>query len=366
MNPTVTSCKQCILDTSDDPSITFDKNGICSYCTEYKEKERVNVLTEEKGRKMLQQKVEEIKKRGKGKKYDSIIGLSGGVDSSYLALLASRSGLRPLAVHFDNGWNSELAVKNIEQIVKKLNYELYTYVVDWESFKDLQLSYLKAGVVDIEVLTDHAISTVLYKLASQNNIKYILNGANVVTEGILPSNWVYNKGDHVNIKHIHSLYGSIPIRNYPLHNKLLKKYHKKILGIESVYLLNYIPYIKKEVKEILKKELNWIDYGGKHYESVFTRFYQGYILPVKFGIHKRKAHLSTLICSKQITRAEALKELQINDYSPEMAGQDKEYVIKKLGLTEKEFDDIMSSPVKKHTDYKTEQSIFNILLSKKK
>jgi N-acetyl sugar amidotransferase len=348
-------CTKTVMDNIADPNITFDENGVCNYVYEYFQKAKKHVKSGEEGAQFYAKKIAEIKASGKGKDYDCILGLSGGVDSSYLAYLAKKEGLRPLIVHFDNGWNSELAVKNIENIVSILGFDLFTYVINWEEFRDLQRSYLKASVVDIEAITDHAIVATLYKLAAKHKINYSLSGFNIVTEGILPKAWVYNKLDAVNIKSIHKTFGVVPLKTFPFFNAFKKRYYSLALKIESVPLLNYVDYNKTKVKELLKKELNWKDYGGKHYESVWTRFYQGYILPEKFKIDKRKAHLSTLICSGQITKQEALEELETPIYDNELQLIDREFVLKKLGFTENEFEQILNLPIKKHTDFEVEQ-----------
>lgn len=351
-------CSNCILDTNDDPNITFDEKGICNHCHYYHKQRELFIREGDIGLNLLNSTVNTIKEYGKNRKYDCLIGVSGGVDSSYVAYIAHKYGLRALCVHFDNGWNSELAVQNIENIVNKLGFDLYTYVIDWNEFRDLQLAYLRASVVDIEVLTDHAIYGTLFKIAKENDIKYVLGGLNVQTEGILPYHWTYNKKDYINIKAIHKLYGENELKTFPFLDKKMKKFIKNS-GVEFVNYLNWIPFNKDEVKSLLQSELAWRDYGGKHYESLWTKFYQGYILPVKFKIDKRKAHLSTLICSGQITREEALIELKQPSYNPLELKQDKEYVLKKLGLTENEFETIMNTPVRDHREFDTEGSFFN-------
>jgi N-acetyl sugar amidotransferase len=285
------------------------------------------------------------------------MGLSGGLDSTYMALQAKKLGLRPLVVHFDNGWNSECAANNIENILNKLDFNLYTLVVNWDEFKDLQLSYLKASVIDIEAITDHAISATLYKLAVKHGIKYILSGENIATEAVIPSHWVHRKSDHINIKAIHKKFGKIPLKTFPLMGFREKRGIRKS-GIQTVRLLNLMPYEKKEAKRAVTRELGWKDYGGKHYESVFTRFYQGYILPVKFGIDKRKAHLSNLICSGQLTREEALSEMAKPPYDTELLKIDKDFVLKKLGLSHEEFENIMRLPVRSHKDFPYEGPLY--------
>lgn len=336
-------CKKCVLDTTAE-FITFDAEGVCDSCRVYEQiaKKYINIDPATK-KKELDFIVGKIKRTGAGKKYDCILGLSGGVDSSYLAYFSKQLGLRPLVVHFDNGWNSELAVHNIENIVSKLNYDLNTYVINWEEFKALQIAYLKASVVDTEVPTDYLIFAVLNKLAAQHNIKYILSGYNYATEFGMPKGWnIANKFDTVNLTNIYKKYGTIKLKDFPKFGLYQRFYYEQILGIETVALLNLIDYNKKEVKSIIKNELNWRDYGGKHHESIFTRFYQDYILPKKFNIDKRRTHWSALICSGQATREEALQELQKEPYSIEQQKADRAYVIKKLDLTETEFEKIMN------------------------
>lgn len=351
-------CSISVMDTIADPNISFDENGVSNYFKEYKEAESKYVFKGAAGETEVQKIVSAIKESGKGKKYDCITGVSGGVDSTYLALTAKKLGLRPLIVHFDNGWNSELAVKNIENIIGKLGFDLYTLVVDWEEFKDIQLSYLKASVVDIEAITDHAILGTLYKLAAENGIKYILSGSNIVTEQVLPSNWIWNKGDSKNIKAIHAKYGKVPLKSYPFFSSRDFLYFKKVKGIESISLLNYMPYNKAEVKKTIIQELEWRDYGGKHYESVFTRFYQGYILPVKFGIDKRKAHLSTLIFSGQITKDQALEELQQPIYEATQLQSDLDFVMKKFNLSASAFDEMIALKRHEHREFDYEKGTF--------
>jgi N-acetyl sugar amidotransferase len=345
------------MDNIADPTIQFDDEGVSNYWHDYQNVHLKKIKQGEEGKKQLQIKVEEIKKAGKGAKYDCIIGLSGGVDSTYIAYLVKQYGLRPLAIHFDNGWNSNIAVQNIHKIVNYLQCDLYTLVVDWEEFKDLQLAYLKASVIDIEVLTDHAIVGTLFRQAAKHNIKHVLSGNNIATESILPSPWVFNKLDAENIKAIHKQFGALPMKTYPLFTFLDKKYYfnfKKLLFVEP---LNYGTYVKEEVKRIISEEIGWEDYGGKHFESVFTRFYQAYILPVKFKVDKRKAHLSNLICSGQLSREEALQELEKPIYDTELEKKDKTFVIKKFGLTEAEFDRMMQMPEVPHEKYATEGPI---------
>lgn len=347
-------CAITVMDTIADPDIRFDDKGICNYYYEYKAAEKQDVFTGDNGKKKLENLVKKVKQDGNGKAYDCLIGLSGGVDSTYVAYLVKELGLRPLAVHLDNGWNSELAVKNVENIVTKLGIDLYTLVVNWEEFKDIQLSYLRASVVDIEVVSDHAIFATMYKLAKEKKIGYIISGTNVVTEFIMPPSWLYKKMDFTNLKSIHDSYGSKKLKTYPTFDFKKYVYYSAVLKLTPISILNYVPYNKQKVKEVITRELNWRDYGGKHYESVFTKFYQAYILPRKFHIDKRKAHLSTLICSGQMSKEEALNELKKPLYNAVELAEDMEYVLKKFGLSVQEFENIMELPVRKHEEFKTD------------
>ena len=353
-DPGYRQCTVTVMDNIADADISFDENGICNYYVEYIKAEEEYVFKGIAGEEKLHHLANQIKKDGKGKAYDCLIGLSGGVDSTYVAYLVKQLGLRPLAVHLDNGWNSELAVMNIENVINKLNIDLFTLVINWEEFRDIQLSYLRASVVDIEVVSDHAIFATLYKLARDKDIHYIINGTNVVTEHIMPPGWLYKKMDFANLKDIHNQFGKVKLKTYPYMDFKKYVYYSAVLRLSPVSILNYVPYDKKAIKELITKELEWRDYGGKHYESVFTKFYQAHILPEKFRIDKRKPHLSTLICSGQMTKQEAQLELQQPLYGDQELSRDKEYVLKKLGLSEAEFLSIMKAPPRVHEEFKTD------------
>ncbi|MFX1492343.1 MAG: N-acetyl sugar amidotransferase [Promethearchaeota archaeon] len=354
-------CTRCVMDTTD-PLITFDEAGICNHCTNYLKLLDRYILPEPERTIELQRIISEIQRKGKGKEYDSILGVSGGVDSTYMAYKAKELGLRSLAVHLDNGWDSKLAVTNIERVLKRLDIPLYTHVIDWEEFKDLQHAYFKASVVDIEAITDHAIYATIYDVAVKHKVKYIVDGFNLITEGILPRSWIWNKNDLVNLKDIHRRFGTKPLKTFPMLGFPRYAYLRKIRGYRSFALLNYIDYNREKAKQFLMKELGWEDYGGKHLESLFTKFYQSYILPRKFNIDKRKAHLSALILSGQTTRDAALKELEKPPYDEQELKRDKEYVLKKLSFTEDEFESLMALPVKRHDEYKTDRRLRNFLL----
>ena len=361
MNGNYKECKKCVMDTSD-KNIIFNKDGICNHCLEAEGILESIKIAEEESNKMLKEITNKIRKDAKNNEYDSIIGLSGGVDSSYVAYIAKKYGLNPLAVHFDNGWNSEIAVSNIKNIVDICKFDLETYVINWKEFRDLQRSFLKAGVVDIEMLTDHAISAAIFKIAKKHNVKYILTGSNKATEHGMPKSWVHRKQDFKNIKSIHKKFGEVPLKTYP-HTSTLEFYAIKFfgLGLTNVDFLNKLIYKKNDVIKVLEKELKWKNYGGKHYESIFTKFYQAYILPNKFNMDKRRVHLSALIRNQEISREEAIIELQKLIYKEEELKIDKEYVLKKLGFTNKEFDTIMTDKPCEHLDYGSDENYVKYL-----
>lgn len=343
-------CTRCIMDTTD-TGIVFDENGVCSNCRNYERAIALYGVPAEEQENALKRLVDEIKKAGKQKEYDCVIGVSGGVDSTYVAYMVKKLGLRPLAVHMDNGWNSELAVSNIEKVLNKLDIDLLTRVLDWEEFKDLQVSFLKASVVDPEIPTDHAIRSSLAHEAANRNIQYIIYGTNMSTEQILPKSWKYGWDDWRFIRGLQQRFGKVRLKAYPHISYLDMFYLYSIRRIKEISILDYINYNKEEALRVLKDELDWRPYGGKHYESIFTRFSQGYIIYHKFNIDKRKAHLSTLIMSGQITREEALEQMKSPPYAGYMLEEDMEYVLKKLMLTEAEFKKIMEIPLISYMQY---------------
>lgn len=339
------------MDTTD-PNIKFDNAGVCNHCKQYAEMARKELHSDEQGQMELNKLISVIKEKGKNKEYDCVIGLSGGVDSTFVAYKVRQLGLRPLAVHLDNGWDAELAVANVEQIVKKLDFDLHTYVIDWEEFRDIQVSFFKSSISNIEIPTDHAIWAFIVKTATERGIKYFISGVNWATEGILPTGWEYDSFDLKFLRAIHRKFGTVQMRSFPQLGFLSQLYYLGLQRLRIVPLLNYMDYDKNAAKRLLEKEIGWRDYGGKHYESIFTRFFQGYVLPRKFGYDKRRAHLSSLICSGQMTRSEALEIITQNPYpSIEMMHEDKAYVIKKLGFSEAEFEQLMAAPVKSYREY---------------
>jgi len=353
-------CNRCVMDTSDS-EIMFDDNGYCNHCKEYLENTQKKVYQGETSDKKLAKIVEQVKKAGKNNNYDCIVGVSGGIDSSYVAYITKKLGLRVLAVNFDNGWNTETSVENIENIVTKLGFDYQKYVMNWEEFKDLQVSFLKSSVVNIETPTDHGLLAALHKIADKYRIKYIFSGGNYATEGILPKSWEYDAKDIKQLKAIHKKFGTKKLKTFPTIGLVNEIYFKYVKGIKMIYLLNYVPYDKNEAMKVLEQELDWKYYGGKHYESIYTKFVQSYILPEKFGIDRRRTYLSTLICSGQITRDEALIELTKKPYDTIKAEEDKEYICKKLDMSLEEFNKIMNLPVKTYKDYPNNEKMLKFI-----
>ena len=360
-------CTKCIMDTTD-PEISFDENGVCNHCREFDEVTSKRWFPNDEGAKKLQAIYEKMKKENAHKDYDCILGLSGGVDSSYLALKLYEAGIRPLVVHVDGGWNSELAVQNIENIVNYCGWHLHTIVIDWEEMKDLQLAYLKSGIANQDVPQDHAFFASLYHFATKYGVNYVVSGGNLATESILPSSWGYDAMDATQLTAIHEKFGNKKLKKYETVSYFKRKiYYPYFKKFRIVKPLDFLPYFKDEAKETIKNELNWRDYGGKHHESKFTKFFQAHWLPTKFGFDKRKAHLSSLIVSGQMTRDEALKELEKPLYDETELKEDKEFISKKLGISLEEFETIMKQPNKTFLDYPSDyrKDIFFSDLKKK-
>ena len=351
------------MDTSDS-EIKFDNEGNCNHCNKFLHDSKNITYQGEESDKRLEVILEKIKEKGKGKEYDCLIGVSGGVDSSFVAYKTKELGLRPLAVHMDNGWNSEESVNNIKNVCNQLDIDYQSYVLDWEEFKDIQLSILKSSIVEVEIPTDLAMTSVLHKVASENNIKYIVMGGNYATEGILPESWFYNPKDLKLLKGIQKKFGTRKMKSFPTFDYKLEMYYKFIKGIRIIYILNYLPFSKEEAIETLKKKVGWKVIGGKHHESYYTRFVQSYLQPVKFNLDYRRATLSSQICSGEVTRQYALEQLKKTSYEIEDIDFEKEYVSKKLGITTEEFEKIINAPPKSYTDYPNDEKklsfIYNI------
>ena len=353
-------CTNCVMDTSDS-LIVFDEKGICDHCNTFYKKILPNWHTDEIGHTDLEKIVDGIKKIGSGKEYDCIIGMSGGIDSSYLTYIAKEKlGLRPLVFHVDAGWNSQVAVNNIEKLVDKLGLDLYTEVIDWEEMRDLQLAFFKSGVPHIDTPQDHAFFATMYNFAQQYDVKYILTGANFSTECIRnPIEWMYYQSDSIQLLDIHKKYGTRPLVNFPITSILRHKvYLKYIKGIQVVTPLNFIPYIKAEAMKLLVEKFGWQPYPQKHFESRFTKFYESYWLYKKFGYDTRRVQYSSLILTNQMTREEALEKLSHPPYDPDTIAQDFEYVATKLGITIEELQGYMDAPNKSYKDYKSQERIY--------
>jgi asparagine synthase (glutamine-hydrolysing) len=344
-------CTRCVMDGSD-PTITFDNEGVCSHCREFELQNRLVWFPNEEGAHRLERIVERIKKAGRDKPYDSLLGLSGGVDSSYLALQLHKWGLRPLVVHVDAGWNSELAVDNIERIVKHCGFDLHTHVVDWEDMRDLQLAYLRAAVANQDIPQDHIFFASLYHFAIERGIKTIFSGGNIATEGIYPATWEGNAMDGRNLQAIHRRFGQRRLKHYRTIGLFDYYVHYPFVRrMRTLRPLNYLPYNKVDAIAELHKTVGWRAYDRKHGESFFTKWFQNYYLPTRFGFDKRRPHLSSLIVSNQMTREEALETLERPLYQPEDLENDIEFLTKKLRISRAEFDELMAVPPRHHTEF---------------
>jgi N-acetyl sugar amidotransferase len=350
------------MDTTDS-AIVFDINGICDHCRTFRRNVVPNWNTGDKGNVDLDRLVAAVGTAGRGKDFDCIIGMSGGIDSSYLTYLAKRKlGLRPLVFHVDAGWNSQIAVNNIERLVDGLGLDLYTEVIDWEEMKDLQLAFFKSGVPHIDTPQDHAFFATMYKFAEQYKVRYILTGANISTECVRnPVEWMYYQSDSTQLRDIHRRFGTRPLVNFPVTSILWHKvYLPYVKGIKVVRPLNYLPYIKQEAMELLSERFGWQPYPQKHFESRFTRFYESYWLPKRFGYDVRKVQYSSLILTGQMTRDEALERLKAPPYDEATIGHDIEFVANKLGITVDELNGFMDLPKKTYRDYRSQRWIYDV------
>ncbi|TMP31451.1 N-acetyl sugar amidotransferase [Pseudoalteromonas rubra] len=354
------TCNYCVMDTTD-PDITFNVEGRCNHCLDAEQKLKNGWFPNEKGKRLLESTAKEIKSECANDPYDCIIGVSGGVDSSYLVYVAVElMGLRPLIVHVDAGWNSEIAVSNIEKLVKKYDLELFTYVVSWSEIRDLQVAYLRSSLANQDVPQDHAFFAKLYEFADRNKIKYVITGSNLTSESILPLSWGYSASDSTQIKAIFNKFGSGKLKTYPMmsffKSKIYWPYMKKLKVVKP---LDWINYDKNKAINFLEEHFGWVYYGGKHHESKWTKFFQAYYLVEKFGFDKRKAHLSSLIVAGQISRDEALKELEKPLYDQQELNDDKVYIANKLNLSLEEFDSLLALENKDYKDYPNEEKLHN-------
>ena len=334
-------CTRCIMDESV-PLISFDESGICNYCKDALFKVQANKEFVSNNQHELENLVKKIKTSKKStNKYDCIIGLSGGVDSSYIAYLVKKYSLNPLAIHLDNGWNSDLAVTNIEKLVKSLDIDLFTYVINWNEFKDLQLSFLKSNVANCEIPTDHAIFAILFKMANKYDVRYIIHGGNSSSESIMPRAWMEDSFDMEIIKSVHGKYGSVKLKTFPRLGYPKLFFNLIIKRVKYIGILNYLDYNKENAITFLESEYGWTKYSGKHFESIFTRWFQGHYLVQKYNIDKRLAHYSSLIISNQMSREDAIEKMKELPYDKATIDIDNNYIRKKFDLTEEEFCDIM-------------------------
>jgi N-acetyl sugar amidotransferase len=338
------------MDTTD-PQIQFYENGYCNHCTGLLALFNQPRYKREFNEQGFERLIEKIKRAGKNKRYDCVVGISGGVDSAYLAYLLRQNGLRILLVHMDNGWNSEEAVRNIKSVADSLQADYEAFVLDWEEFRDLQRSFLKASVVEAETPTDMAIVSVLHKIAARHGVGYVASGGNLATEGILPCDWHYDAKD---LKYLHSiqrLFGTKKLKHFPTFGFWEEVWYKFFKKIKIVYPLNYFSFSKEEAVNILTSQMKWRNYGAKHYESRYTKFIQGYLLPKKFDIDYRKATFSSQICSGSLTREDALVKLHLPLYHEDEMEREKKFISKKLALDFAELEHIISQPAKTYRDY---------------
>ena len=354
-------CAACVMDTSD-KAITFDEHGVCDHCIGFKRDVLPNWHTDERGRQQLTRIVEDIKTGGKGKEFDCILGLSGGLDSSYmLHLIVTEFGLRPLVFHVDGGWNTDIAVNNIQMLVEKLGLDLYTEVIDWQDMRDFQLAFFKAGVPHLDIPQDHAFVATLYHFANKHGIKYIMNGGNFATECVRnPLEWLYYGTDMAQIDDIRRQFCTRPLKNYPFSSILFHKVYLPYLrGIKVVKPLNMMHYTKEIAIETLSRLYGWRAYPQKHFESRFTKFYEGYWLPTRFGYDTRRVQFSSLIQTGQMTRVDAFAKLEVPAYDPATIDAEFEYIATKLGITVPELRGYHQMPLKTFRDYKNQHWMFD-------
>ena len=359
VSPTkVTVCARCVMDSTAEEFVSYS-DGRCVFCKDFDERISLE-LFRDKSEVDLIEFAERIKRQSRSKKYDCLIGISGGVDSSYVAHLCSKLGLRVLAVHVDNGWNSELATVNIEGLCDQLNIELETVVLDWGEFRELQSAFISSGISNIEIPTDHAIWASMIKIAAKNNIKYIISGSNAANESIMPLSWLYTSKDSTLIRSIYKRHTGKRLKNYP-HLRLWEfVYYLLVRGIRWVPILNHLPFDKEEAKAVLISRYGWRDYGGKHFESIFTRFFHAIYLPEKCGFDLRKSYLSAEICSGGKSRAAALEELASPQVDPDTYSADLAYVAKKLRIEPSALSASLATPRVSHNVYVNQEKIWSM------
>jgi len=349
------------MDTSD-PDIVFDDRGYCNHCEDYLTRISLQTYVAGESEKQFEEILNRIKEKGKNKTYDCIVGISGGVDSCYTAHLCKEHGLRPLLIHMDNGWNTEISVKNVKTMVEKLGFDYTSYVLDWQEFREIQLAFLKSSIVDLEMPTDIAIPAAIYEVAIKYNIKYILSGGNYTAEGILPLQMGYHVYKDMKLyRYIVRKYSSVKLKTVPTFGILKEVYYKFGKGIKNTYPLNYIPFDKNKAREFLIQNYSWENYGGKHHESKITAFWQSYAMPVKYNMDYRRTTFASQICSNQITREEALEELKTLSYNEAKIKEDKKYIAKKFEITEEELEKYLSNPPKTYVDFPNNKEFISFI-----
>lgn len=355
-------CANCVMDTSDS-QIEFDENGVCDHCRGFKTHVEPNWHPDAVGEKMFAGVVEKIKNDGKGRDFDCILGMSGGLDSSFLLHKAVKDfGLRPLVFHVDGGWNTDIAVSNIQALVEKLGLDLYTEVINWNEMRDFQLAFFKSGVPHIDIPQDHAFIATLYNFADKHKIKYILNGGNISTECVRnPLEWLYYGTDMRQLKDIKNKFGTVPMKTYPFSSVLRHKFYLRyVRGVQVVKPLDWMPYTKEMARDLLSELYGWKPYPQKHFESRFTRFYEGYWLPERFGYDTRRVQFSSLILTGQMSRDDALKALQSPAYDPDTIEHEFDYIARKLGISSDELRGYFTMPKKSYADYKNQRWMFDL------
>lgn len=354
-------CVRCVMDATDS-NILFDESGVCDHCRTFENNIEPQWYALKQDKSNISQIIDKVKATGRGKDFDCIMGMSGGIDSSFLLYkMVTDFGLRPLVFHVDAGWNSQIAVNNIERLIDRLGLDLFTEVINWEEIKDLQLAFFKSGVPHIDVPQDHAFFATMYKYAAKYNVKYILTGGNYSTECVRnPLEWMWYQSDARQLRDIHKQFGTIPLKTYPVTNILWHKFYLPFIrGIKLIRPLDYIEYHKDEAMAILEQEFGWQPYPQKHFESRFTRFYESYWLPERFGYDTRKVQYSSLILTGQMTRDEALTKLEKPAYDAETTRKEFEYVAIKLGITVEELRRYFEMPKKTYKDYKSQEWIYH-------
>lgn len=355
-------CTNCVMDTTDS-AISFDDHGVCDHCRDFEDNVKPGWYTDGRGRAQLAAIIDQVRAAGKGRDFDCILGLSGGLDSSYmLHLLVNEFDLRPLVFHVDGGWNSDLAVNNIQMLVDKLDLDLFTEVIDWEDMRDFQLAFFKSGMSQIDIPQDHAFVATLYKFANKYRVKHIMNGGNIATECVRnPLEWLYYGTDMWLINDIRKQFCTRQLVNYPFSSVLFHKFYLRyVRRVRVVRPLDYVPYSKELAIGTLRDEYGWRAYPQKHFESRFTKFFEGYWLPTRFSYDTRKVQFSSLILTGQMTRDEALIKLKVPAYDPDTIDDEFAYVAKKLGISGGELRHYHTMPLKSYKDYRNQEALFNM------